>query len=110
MSFSYQWVRCSLRAWNCAPIKGATSDQYAVELKDVGHSLLAVVQARAGAVSRAVFSVAAAPALAGDEPAGPANSAPPSVAEVLQQGSQLIGHAGTWSGPGAITYGYQWYR
>ena len=110
MSFSYQWVRCSVRAWNCAPIKGATSEQYAVESKDVGHSLLAVVQARAGAVSRAVFSVAAAPALTGDEPAGPANSAPPSVAEVIQQGSQLIGHAGTWSGPGAITYGYQWYR
>ena len=88
-SFSYQWVRCSVRAWNCAPIKGATSDQYAVESKDVGHSLLAVVQARAGAVSRAVFSVAAAPALAGDEPAGPANSAPPAVAEVIQQGSQL---------------------
>jgi hypothetical protein len=109
-SFSYQWVRCSLRARTCSPIEGETSDQYAVESRDLGHSLLAVVQARAGAVSRAVFSVAAVPSLANAEPAGPANSAPPSVAEVLQQGSQLIGQTGTWSSPGAITYAYQWYR
>ena len=109
-SFSYQWVRCDVRAWTCAPIKGATSNSYAVGSKDIGHSLLAVVQGKVGAVSRAVFSIATAPALASAEQAGPANSAPPSVAEVLQQGSQLIGHTGTWSGPGAITYSYQWYR
>jgi hypothetical protein len=109
-SFSYQWVRCSLRARTCAPIKGATSDQYAVGSGDLGHSLLAVVQARAGALSRAVFSLAAVPSSAGAEPAGPANSALPSVAEVIQQGSQLIGHPGTWSSPGGITYAYQWYR
>src|SRR5262249_33972884 len=115
-SFSYQWARCNAQTRGCTPIKGATSDQYAVTATDVGHSLVAIVQARVGAVSRAVFSVASVPALAkptppsGAEPVGPANSAPPSVAEVLQKGSELVGQTGSWTGSGAITYAYRWYR
>jgi hypothetical protein len=109
-AFGYQWARCNVQERACAPIKGATSDQYAVQTADAGHSLVAIVQARLGAVSRAVFSVAAVPALAGGEQPGPADSAPPSVGEVLQQGSHLVGQTGSWSGSGPITYAYQWYR
>src|SRR5262249_44430616 len=45
-SFSYQWARCNAQTRGCTPIKGATSDQYAVTPTDVGHSLVAIVQAR----------------------------------------------------------------
>ena len=41
---------------------------------------------------------------------GPVSSAPPVVAVVVQQGRQLTGAAGSWSGSGAIKYSYQWYR
>jgi hypothetical protein len=110
-SFAYQWARCNARARACAPIKGATSDKYSVKPADAGHSLVAIVQARVGAVSRAVFSVAAAPGLpTGGEQPGPSSFAPPVVAEVLQQGSNLVGQTGPWKGSGAITYAYQWYR
>jgi hypothetical protein len=109
-SFGYQWARCNAQARACAPIQGATSDQYAVQPADAGHSLVAIVQARAGTLSRAVFSIAAVPALPGGEQAGPAASAPPSVTEVMQQGSHLVGQTGSWSGTGAIAYAYQWYR
>src|SRR6516162_9535288 len=43
-SFGYQWARCNGQARACAPIKGATSDQYAVQTTDAGHSLVAIVQ------------------------------------------------------------------
>jgi len=103
-SFSFQWVRCGAHGRVCAPIAGANSDEYAVQPADAGHALIAIVQARAGAVSRAVFSVAAPAAAPNDESAGPANSTPPSVGDVLQQGSPLIGNAGSWSSSGKIAY------
>jgi hypothetical protein len=109
-SFGYQWARCNAEARACTPIPGATSEQYAVQPADAGHSLVAIVQARVGTVSRAVFSVAAVPGLPGGEQPGPASSAPPLVAEVLQQGSHLVGQTGSWTGSGAIAYAYQWYR
>jgi hypothetical protein len=109
-SFGYQWARCNAQARACAAIGGATTDQYAVQPADDGHSLVAIVQARLGAVSRAVFSVAALPALPSGEEAGPADSVPPSVGEVMQQGSHLVGQTGSWSGSGTLTYAYRWYR
>jgi hypothetical protein len=109
-SVSYQWARCDARSWRCRPIKGATSDHYAVKPGDLGHSLVAIVDARAGSISRAVFSIAAAVSAAGAEASGPANSGLPFVAQGVQVGSPLTGHAGTWSGSGAIKYAYLWYR
>ena len=64
-SFSYQWARCSRAGRACAPIKGATAETYEVGDRDLGHALVAIVQARSGATSQAVFSVATAPAVAG---------------------------------------------
>jgi Ig domain of plant-specific actin-binding protein len=109
-SFVFQWARCDARAWSCTPIKGATSAEYAVKPGDLGHSLVAIVDARAGTISRAVFSVAAAASAGNAEATGPANSAPPYVAQGIQVGSQLTGHTGSWSGSGSIRYAYQWYR
>ena len=41
---------------------------------------------------------------------GPTSTLIPAVAEVLQQGNQLTGSVGVWSGSGAIGYTYNWYR
>ena len=113
-SFSYQWARCNASGRACAPIEGATAETHVVGAGDLGHALVAIVQARSGATSQAVFSVATAPVVAGagaDETVtGPLSSAPPVVAFVIQQGRQLTGAAGSWFGSGAIKYAYQWYR
>jgi hypothetical protein len=45
-----------------------------------------------------------------EEVPGPLSSAPPLIAVVIQQGNQLTGAVGSWSGSGAIKYAYQWYR
>ena len=125
-SFSYQWARCNRVGRACAPIKGATAETHEVGAGDLGHALVAIVQARSGTTSQAVFSVATAPAVAGGEVVpvppspepppvaavvtGPLSSAPPHVAVVVQQGRRLTGAVGSWSGKGAIKYAYRWYR
>ena len=70
---------------------------------DLGHTLVAIVQARSGATTQAVFSAATAPAAAAPAPAGPASSAPPLVGDGRPAGRKLTGAAGTWSGSGAVT-------
>jgi hypothetical protein len=78
---------------------------------DRSHALVAIVQAHSGANSQAVFSVATAPAVAGVAAVtGPLSSAPPLVAVVVQQGRQLTGAVGSWSGSSTIKYAYRWYR
>ena len=72
-SFSYQWARCNRVGRACVPIGGATSDTHQLGAADVGHALVAIVQARSGATSQAVFSVATAPVVAGATPAAPAH-------------------------------------
>jgi hypothetical protein len=113
-SFSFQWARCSGSGRGCAPIKGATEDRYSIQAKDLGHALVAIVQARAGATTQAVFSratpVAVAPAATADVGEGPVMSVSPLVAQVVQEGNRLFGATGSWSGAGAIRYAYRWYR
>jgi hypothetical protein len=126
-SFGYQWARCNKQGRLCEPIGGATADAYAVSAGDLGHTLVAIVQAKSDATSRAVFSVArpaaataprvararpprSAPAAPAGDGAGPSSSAAPVVAEVIQQGRQLVGAAGSWSASGTLGYAYQWYR
>jgi hypothetical protein len=110
-SFSYQWARCTGAGRRCAPIQGATAETYMVGARDLGHTLVAIVQGRSGTTSQAVFSVATDAVTGGVETvSGPVSSAPPVVAVVVQQGRQLTGAVGSWSGSGAIKYAYQWYR
>ena len=108
-SFSYQWARCSDAGRACAPIEGATAETHVVAPGDLGHALVAIVQARvrrdvAGRLQRGDRTVGGSagprPARA-DEPVkvtGPSSSAPPVVAFVIQQGRQLTGAVGSWSG------------
>jgi hypothetical protein len=41
---------------------------------------------------------------------GPTVASGPTVGGVLQQGKQLVATAGTWTGTGDVSDGYQWYR
>ena len=49
-------------------------------------------------------------ALATGGSGAPVATSRPSVSGTLQQGSRLSASPGTWSGSGAITFAYQWYR
>ena len=91
-------------------IAGATAETHEIAAPDLGHRLLAIVQARSNASVRAVFSHATAPAAALPGQIGPSTTTGPLVATVLQQGSKLVGATGAWAGAGAISYAYQWSR
>jgi large repetitive protein len=137
-AFVYQWARCNSELRACKAISGETGQTHAVGAADLGHALVAIVQAKSGAVSRAVFSTASAIAVAtaakpttpvapakptnpvapakpaaptvGGTGSGPSIKTAPAVAQVLQQGNTLTGSVGSWSGSGDITYTYNWYR
>jgi large repetitive protein len=130
--FVYQWARCNLEVRSCEAILGETHHTHAIGAADLGHVLVAIVQARAGRTSRAVFSqatevagkraakpahhvvpkvaVAPKPVAVPKGGKGPSMSSAPIIAEVLQEGNPLTGSLGTWSGSGAIVYTYSWYR
>jgi hypothetical protein len=113
-SVVYQWARCNAELRACAAIGGETGTTHAIAAADLGHVLVAIVQARSGAKARAVFSTASAVAVAKKTGVatggGPSLATPPAVAVVLQQGNQLTGSVGTWSGSGNVSYAYSWYR
>lgn len=100
---TYRWLRCNANGRLCARIPGTATSSYVVATADVGHVLAATVTAS----KQSVLSVASSVVRA--EP-GPVALAGPSIAGTLQQGKQLTGTAGVWSGSGGISYAYQWYR
>lgn len=104
--FTYSWLRCNGNGRICSAIPGATAATYAVTTADIGHVLVAAVQAAVDGISQVAWSVGAHVF----PPPGPANSARPSVAGEAIVAKQLTGAAGTWSGTGTIRYAYQWYR
>jgi hypothetical protein len=63
-AFSFQWARCNVHGRACIPISGATDDTHEVATADLGHPLVAIVQAKASTQSRAVFSFATPAAVA----------------------------------------------
>jgi hypothetical protein len=108
-SVSYAWQRCNTNGRICTPIAGATSSSYLVAPDDMGHAVVALVQATFGATTQAALSTATAAAI-GNDITGPTRSANPSVSGIAEAGSQLTGSAGIWTGIGSVTYAYQWYR
>jgi len=123
-AFDYQWARCNAQLRLCAAIGGETHATHDIGAADLGHVLVAIVQARSGAKSRAVFSRATAVVVASDTKAaggtkpnagggtgaGPTLATTPAIAVVLQQGHQLTGSIGAWTGSGTISYTFNWYR
>ena len=108
-SLTYSWQRCNANGRICAAIAGANASAYTAGAADVGHALVALVQARFGDSLQGALSTATASVVGGDV-AGPAHSAPPAIAGIAEQGAQVTGSTGLWTGTGTLAYAYQWYR
>ena len=75
-ALSYQWERCNSSGASCAPIAGASANEYVPLSADVGSTLVAAVTATNAAGSVTVASVASATVASapGAPPSAPASS------------------------------------
>jgi hypothetical protein len=108
-TLAYRWERCNGNGRACAAIPKATASSYTITGADLGHALLAVVQATNGTTMQYAFSTSTPPVV-DRSVRGPAPLAGPAVAGAGIQGQQLIAQAGIWQGVGPIVFGYGWYR
>jgi hypothetical protein len=106
---TYRWERCNANGRTCAAIPNATGTSYAVAGADVGHALLAVVQASNGSTIQNTFSTAT-PAVVPASVKGPAQVEGPVAGAFAIVGQQLIADPGIWKGVGPTTFAYRWYR
>jgi hypothetical protein len=116
-SFAYSWLRCNQSGRICAPIANAIAAAYTVTAGDVGHALVALVTGSSGGANLGALSTAATAAASSGTTTttttpttGPLNVLAPTVTGSAVQSGRLTGAPGTWSGSGAISYAYQWYR
>jgi hypothetical protein len=104
ISFSYQWLRCSIAGGGCEEIAGATSSSYALGVGDLASNLAVVVTAE--------NAQGAAQATSGETQAVlgilPTNTVLPSISGLLQDGGLLSVATGSWTGTELISYEYQW--
>jgi len=59
-AYTYSWLRCNANGRICTPISGATQTTYMAASADVGHTIIAVVDAVFGTTIQAAFSTATA--------------------------------------------------
>jgi sugar lactone lactonase YvrE len=105
--FSYQWESCDAGGGECAPIEGATGQEYDLGEGDVATT----VRVRVGMHSTAgsLTDVSAVTPVIG-APGALANTAAPSITGALQVGQTLTSSTGSWSLTGTLSYSYQWQR
>jgi hypothetical protein len=106
---TYEWLRCNRNGRVCGRIANASGSSYTLGAGDVGHALVALVQASFGTTAQSAYSVATPVATAATV-VGPSLVAGPNVTGTAAQGRQLTASPGTWSGLGPVTFAYQWYR
>ena len=106
---AYRWLRCNPHGRACATIPNAISSSYAVGSGDLGHALVAIVQATNGGTIQNAFSTATPPVVDGSV-RGPSESVAPYVSGNAVVGEQLTASNGIWKGVGPIVFDYRWYR
>src|SRR5437868_2813800 len=107
ITYAYQWRRCDKNGNNCSNIAGATRRNYTARSADIGSTLRVLVTATNKFGSGKATSEATAVVAA---PTAPANTSPPTISGTPQIGQTLTVSNGSWSGPGTITFSYQWLR
>jgi|SRR5579859_1569528 len=106
MSFTYHWQRCDSIGKSCAFINDF-GRHHTLNSADVGNTVRVVVTAKNSA---GTGTAASAPTAVVAQPTAPANSAMPVISGSPQIGQTLTVSTGTWTGPGTITYAFQWLR
>jgi large repetitive protein len=106
---AYRWERCNASGRSCAAIPRATGTSYTVSGADLGHALLAIVQAANGTTIQNAFSTAT-PAVVPGTVKGPAPILGPTVGGYAVVGQQLAADPGIWKGVGPTSFAYKWYR
>ena len=61
---TYEWLRCNRNGRVCGRIANASGSSYTLGVADVGHSLVALVQASFGSTAQTAYSVATPVAVA----------------------------------------------
>lgn len=107
IDFAYRWQRCNSNGANCANIGGATHRDYVLGSADVGRTVRVVVTA---SNSAGKSTAASSPSAVIADAQKPANSASPTISGAAQLGSTLTANPGSWTGPGPITFTFQWSR
>ena len=102
--FSYVWQDCNSSGTSCAPISGATSSSYTLQVSDVGSFVAATVTAsNSGGQGSSTVSTTRAVL-----PAVPQDSTAPGIAGVPQQGVTLSASNGVWiNNPTAYSYAWE---
>jgi hypothetical protein len=108
-NLSYVWERCNANGRACAAIPRATSSLYTIANADLGHALLAVVQASNGPTIQNAFSTST-PAVVGSSVKGPSSTIGPVVSGPTEAGQLLVAATGIWKGVGPVVFTYKWYR
>ena len=106
---TYDWLRCNANGRVCGRIANASGSSYTLGTADVGHALVALVQASFGTTAQTAYSVAT-PVAQAAVLSGPKLVAGPTVSGTAAKLRQLTLSPGTWSGLGPVTYAYRWYR
>jgi hypothetical protein len=107
-AYAYQWLRCDNAGGGCAPVGGATSQQYTIASADVGLRLRVQVTASNSSGSGMATSQATGAVVATGT--APRNTSKPAIAGTPKEGSALTVSVGAWSGTQPISYTYQWRR
>ena len=94
---TYEWLRCNANGRVCGRIANASGSSYTLGAADVGHALVALVQASFGTTAQTAYSVATPVAVAATL-VGPTLVSGPSVSGTAARSRQLTASPGTWSG------------